>query len=316
MNKLIKVLFFVVSIVFSFSCTPPSEFKERPLHFQLLDKNKFYADPLVFFDADSLKPRLDLYIEIPAENIIFRINNTNNKYESKISIKINIKNFSGEPVLDKSFDEFASYYEEQIKKISKESHFYLYNFFIEPGSYKIEIKIKDTYSNIEYKKSTDFSVKNLNSPGVSFSSTMLISKYKITDDGTKEITPLISNNIFGLKEFFVFFEIFNCKDEEVSGQFIYRLKDNKNTVIKEDVLAYSLSPGKNKKTEKISISKELKKYIPNNPDFDLYLYDDEGPPSFTFEISDKITNEIVTSKKLNFFPNKIQPEMMNRHGRY
>lgn len=316
MNKLNIVLLFVVSIVFSFSCTPPSEFRERPPHYQLLDRNKFYADPLVFFDADSLKPRIDLYIKIPSENIIFRVNNANDKYESKISIKITIKNLAGEQILERTFDEFASYTEEQIKIISKESHYYFYDFFMDPGNYKIEMRIKDNYSNIEYKKSTDVQIKDFLSSDISFSGAMILSKYKIAKDGTKEITPLVSNNIFGLKDFYVFFEIFNKKDEELSKEYICRIKDNKNTIIKEDTFTYTLAHGKNKETEKISISQELRKYLPENNDFELYLYENEQPPNFTLEILDKTTNEIVTTKKLFFFPNKIQPEKMNRREKF
>jgi hypothetical protein len=314
MNKLNIFLLFVISIAFSFSCTPPSEFRERPPHYQLLDRNKFYADPLVFFDADSLKPRIDLYIKIPAENIIFRVNNANDKYESKLSIKVNIKNLAGEQVLDKTFDEFTSYTEEQIKIISKESHYYFYDFFIDPGNYKIEIKIKDNYSNIEYKKSEDVQVKDFLSSDISFSSAMMLSKYKVADNGTKEITPLVSNNIFGLIDFYAFFEIFNKKDEEISKEYTCRIKDNKNIVIKEVALSYTLSHGKNKETEKFSISKELKKYIPEEYDFDLYLYDEEQPPYFTFEIIDKNSNEVMTTKQLTFFPNKIHPELKRRPG--
>lgn len=297
-----KILYLFIFSLILCSCTPPSDYREFPQETILLKKEKFYADPLLFYEVDSLKTRLDLYIEIPIENILYKKNNDNEKYESKITFTIGITNLSNENIFTKTYNEFSAYSNEEITKKSKESQYYFYNFFIEPGSYKIEIKVNDNNSKNEYKKLVDLSVKDFKSQELIFSDLMILSKYKINENGTKEITPLINNNIFGLKEFFVFFEIYNISNSDITKEYEYRIKDNKNVVAKEDMLTYSLTPSKNQKVENIFVMKELKKYLPKEPDFDFFLYDNEQNIFFKLEIIDKSNNEIVANKKLFFSP--------------
>jgi hypothetical protein len=200
-----------------------------------------------------------------------------------------------------------------MMKKSKESQYHLYNYFIEPGNYKLEIKISDKNSKNDFKKSMDISVKDFNSREISFSNLLVLSKYKLNEDGTKEITPLINNNLFGLKEFSVFFEIYNKNNSDITKEYVYKLKDNKNAVLKEDVLTYTLSPGKNQEVFNVFVAKELKKYFPEEPDFDFFLYDNDNNISFDFEIIDKSNSEITEAKKLNFIPKMIIQNLHNRH---
>ncbi|MCX6163282.1 MAG: hypothetical protein NTU73_00190 [Ignavibacteriae bacterium] len=312
MNFSHKFFIILIFLLFSFSCTPPSDYREFPQQSPLLKKEKFYIDPLIFYDSDSLKTRLDMYIEVPIENILYKKNINSGKYESKITLTINITNLNNENILAKTHNEYSAYSGEEMMKKSKESQYYFYNYFVEPGNYKIEIKIKDSNSKNEYKKSIDLFVKDFKSQEITFSDLMILSKYKINKDGTKEITPLINNNIFGLKEFFVFFEIYNENDNDITKEYVYKLKDNKDITIKEDVLIYSFTPFKNQKVENIFIVKELKKYLPEESDFDFYLFDNEKNIFFELEIIDKSSNEIVASKKLSFLPKRLIPEMQNK----
>ena len=305
-NKVLGL--FIISVIL-FACAPPSGQRDFPQYFPISKKEIFYVDPLVFYEADSLKARLDLYIEIPIENILYKKNIENKKYESKITLIIGITNSANENILANTYNEFSAYSDEEMMKKSKESQYYFYNYFVEPGNYKIEIKIKDNNSKNEYKKSVNLSVKDFKAQDIIFSDLMILSKYKINEEGTKEITPLINNNIFGLKEFFVFFEIYNNSSNDITKDYVYKLKDNKDVVIKEEVLTYSLSPSKNQKVENIYISKELKKYLPEEPDFDFFLYDNEQNIFFKLEIIDKSNSELVASKKLLFLPKRLIPDM-------
>ncbi len=128
-----------------------------------MERSKFFADPLVFYDIDSAKPRLDLNIEVPIETISFQKDYQNQIYDSKIIITVNVKNSSGEIVLTKTYNESSTYNYNEIKAKSKESQFYSYNFYVEPGGYKLSIEIKDVYLNREYVKSFDIPVKDFKS---------------------------------------------------------------------------------------------------------------------------------------------------------
>lgn len=311
-NSLINILLFFSFLMFFYSCSVPQQRGEYPMFHSPEKNNNFYTDAVVFCDSNSLNPRLDLFIEIPYKNIDFKKNINTGKFEFKIIKTIKIINTGNVNVIEKTYEDSAAYSNDEMIKKTKESQYYFYNYIIDPGNYKIDIKIKDKNSKEEHKKSFDFKVKDFKSSEISFSDLLILSKYKINEDGSKEITPLISNNIFGLKEFFVFCEIYNKSNDDIKKEYIYRLKDNNGVTVKEDAFNYNLSPFKNQKIENIFVLKELKKYLPEEPDFDFYLYDNEQNIFFDLDIIDKSSNEIVASKKLTFLPKILISEMHKR----
>lgn len=302
---------FIIQLFFD-SCSPPSNFRERPYMYNRPDKEKFNIDPLVFFDSDSLKARLDLYLEIPSENLFFKNNLNKNKYELKIDISIDLKTKDNEKYISNTYNIISEFSENEMKNISGKPLYYFYNYTVEPGKYNIDIKIKDNNSDNEFKKSTETEVIDWGVKEIAFSNLMILSNYKVNENDLKEITPLVGNNIFGLKEFFIFFEIYNRIGNEVSKEYIYKLKDNKNNIVKEDLLKYTLYPGKNRKVENITLFKELKKYMPEEPDFDFSPYTENKNRSFKLEISDKSNNDIVAVKNLLFVPGRNNFKMQRK----
>ncbi len=303
-------IFLSISFIITFSiltiyCSAPSQ--EGRYHRRIEDtkKEKFYADALIFYDIDSLKARLDLYIELPNENVLFKKNTNTDKYESKILLTINIKNLSNQNIITEKINDSLSYSDEEMLRESKKSRYLFYSLNLETGIYKIDITIKDNNTKDEFSKNTELTVKELKTNEITISDLMILSHYKLNEDGIKEITPIISNNIYGLKEFHIFFEIYNTSEREISKEYIYKLKDNKENVIIEKPLKYTLQPNKNQKFESIFVSKELKKYLPKEQDFDFYLFDNEDNIYFKLEITDKFSKEIFASKKLNFIPHRI-----------
>lgn len=308
MNHIKFIFLYIFSFVFFlimlFSCSMPQQRQDYPISFFNESREKFFADPVIFYDSDSLKARLDLFVEVPYENIIFKKNISSGKFELKLTNFIDITNTDNNTKISNIYYDSAAYSDNEMVKKSNEPQFYFYNYFLETGNYKIEIKIKDKNSKNEFKKSFNLNVKDFKLQDVSFSDPIILSQYKINEEGTKEITPLIGNNIFGLKEIFVFFEIYNNKDTEIKKDLLYKLKDSKDNIVKEDELKYTLSPDRNQKVEKILVDKELKKYLPEESDFDLFLYDNELNKTFNLEIIDKTNNIKVAGKKLIFFPSK------------
>lgn len=310
MNYVHKFLIIIISLLISFSCTPPSNFRDAPPQFAMFNENKFFVDPLLFYDIDSSKARLDLYFKLPVENIIFINNENNHKYESKIFISVALKNSNNVQILDNNYNVSSTYSEEEMKRISKEAQYYFYNYYLEPGKYKLDIKITDENTKTSFKKFFDLQVNDFVGKEISFSDLMILSNYIINEDGTKEITPLISNNIFALKEFFVFFEIYNRGGDSTTKEYVYKLKDDKDVVIKTDSVTYILSQIKNPETIKIFLKKEIENYNFEEPGFELFPPERNLFESFKIELVDKVNNEIVASKKLLFYPNKKQHRSM------
>ena len=294
------------------SCAPSSDNREQFNRFSQSDSNKFFADPLVFYESDSLKPRLDLNIELPIENISFQKDYPNQIYLSKITLTVNVKNAANENIITKTYVETTSYNYKEIKEKSKGSQFWFYNYSVIPGKYIVEVVVKDDSSNNFYKRVYDISAKDFKSLDISFSDLTILSKVDVNPDGTKEITPHINSNIFGLKEIFAFFEIYNNTGSEISKEYIVKPKDRYNSIIKEYTLSYSLLPGKNQKFESIFINKELMNYIQKENNPDTYWQNSSQRPFFNLEVLNKANNIVVAEKKLMFFPDKLPPEMMNR----
>lgn len=297
--------------MFLLSCTPPSDYRELYVNREE-EKDKFFASPLVFYDSDSSKPRLDLSVEIPISNISFQKNFQNQTYYSKIIITVNIKNSTGEIIISKSYSENSTYGYEEIKAKSKGSQYYFYNYFLYPGSYKVEVEINDDYARNINKKTFDVTVKDFGAQETTISDLMLLSKVNVNDDGTKDISPLIRDNVFGLKELFVFFEVYNFTGKEIPKEYSVKLKNNKGVVLKELMFSYNLSPGKNQKFESIFILADLRKQIPEDTKTDFREKTNKEDLSFTLEVLDKSNNKTEAQKKLMFLPDKPHPQMMNR----
>ena len=266
----------------------------------------------MFYETGNQKARLDLYLEIPADKILFRKNNKTGKYESSFSFAVTVSNANNEKIINELYVNSPSYKEDEMKIVSNQPKYFLYNYYFEPGNYKLTVKIKDNISGSEYSGSSAVSAKDLQSSGITFSGLMLLSKFKISDNDTKEITPLVSKNIFGLKEFYIFFEIFSGNNDTITKEYEYKIKDEKDELIKEGQFVYLLNPGNNRKTEIISVSKELKKFLPDERDFEFFPSDNLPPDKFKIEITDKSSNEIVAGKEFLYRPGRIQREMYER----
>jgi hypothetical protein len=306
--------FYVVSsllLLFLASCGPSSDYRDAYYGHEKA-KDKFFADPLVFFDSLASKPRLDLSVEIPIADISFQKNYQNRTYYSKIFITVTVKNPAGDVVLTKTYTETSLYTYEEIKAKAGESQFYLYNYSLNPGTYKVDVEVADDYIKNEYKKSFNITAKDFSVSEISISDLMLLSKIDLKPDGTREISPQVSNNVFGLKELFVFFEIYNNSDKDIPKEYLVKLKNNKGAILKETTFSYNLAPGKNQKFESVFILSDLRKQIPVEKQMDMREKAKENGLSFTLEIVDKSTGIVETQKKLLFMPDRPPLEMMNR----
>lgn len=258
-----------------------SQVKDKSLDNIDMNKEFFYIDPLVFSSKDSLNARLDLYIQLPLENIQFKRNNAADRYDAYIDYVIVIKNSGGQTVYNNTFSETMSNTENEQKKITEKSVYAIKQFFLMPGKYNLNFSLKDKNSQKEYSKDYEFSVKDYTKKKIAFSDVMLVSNYKEDVSGQKEISPLVNGNVGNLKDFYIFFEIYNSLENLYEGAYTYKILDEKDKTVLEGNYAYYLDSGVNKKVEKLSTN--------------LFVIG-----NYKYQITDKKTNEILVSKDFSY----------------
>lgn len=246
-----------------------------------LDKEFFYIDPLVFSTRDSLNARLDLYIELPLGNVQFKKNQVAGKYNAYIDYSIEIKNSRNEVVNSNYFSETMSNSEDEMKKISEKSVYAIKQFYLAPGNYNLFFVLKDKNNQKEYSKERSITVKDFRKGTINFSDMMLVSSYREDDEGKKEISPIINSNIGNLKDFYLFFEVYNNSSSMVEAVYYYKILDEKNKALMEGTYNYYLDSGVTKKVERINTN--------------LFILG-----NYKLEIIDKISNELMTSRNLQY----------------
>jgi len=314
MNHILKFLFVFLLTSAFYSCTPPQDFVNSPEHFLMFEKNRFYIDPVVFLDKDSLKPRLDLYICFPSDNILFKKTGANGNYEMKLNVSVSLLGIDSSVSVKKNYKVEALYSEDEMKRISKEPRFFYYSFFPEPGKYKLDVKMRDENAKREYKKFAYLNIENYASDNFSCSDIMVLSTYKENENGTKEISPLITNNISRLNDVYVFFEIYS-KSDSLTKQLVFKLKNPKGEYFKEEFSDYVTGKTSAKIFRKILSAAEIKKYIPGKKDFEDFDPDDKNFASLLLEIWDRQENKLLAVKRLSVLPEKTKiPPMMEKRG--
>ncbi len=242
--------------------------QDKSKSFGTLDFSKeyFYLDPLVFY-GDSVKGRLDLYIEIPLGNLTFKRNSAKNIFEASVEYRITIKDSKDDIVFSQTYNELISSQVSDQKKLGDKSANFLKQYYFINGIYKLFFNLTDKNNNSEYSRDYTFAVRNIYQDKISVSDVMLLSDFKTDDSGVKEITPLISNNVGNLKSFYIFFESYNKYDSIFKKTFFYRLIDDKKNIVYNDSADYDLVSGKNNIFKNIE-AENL--YIGN---FKLEIYD-------------------------------------------
>lgn len=276
----IKFICLAAVLIFITSEYSVSQLKDNTI--KEAEKEFFFMDPMVFYSRDQMKARLDVYLEIPLDNLQFKKNYNTKQYDASISYAVKITNSSGEIVTNELIKDFISTSKSDQKKLDETAKFIVKEFYLNPGNYSLEVTLTDI--NTKKEKTSrekvhiiDFAVKN-----ISFSDIMLVSNMKV-ENGKKIITPLIDKNIDNLKEIYLFFEIYNSQDKEVKNNFSYKVTDLKGKDFEKGEYEYKLAPGINKCFEKI-------------PTKDLVF------GSYRIEIKDKSNGELIAEKE---FTNKL-----------
>jgi GWxTD domain-containing protein len=271
---------FLFSIVFCFFTTGILSAQLKDKTIKNLEKEYFYIDPLIFYTPDSSNSRLDLYVEIPLSNLQLVKNSSTKKYEAYIDYTVEIKDSNGESITSDTRSESFSLTKEEQKNLEGKSEYIVTQYYLDPGNYKLNFILWDKNNLKEYKAVKNFEVNDIKNKDIALSDVMIISQYN-ENNGKKIITPLVNNNIGNLKDFYLFFEVYNNIENPIPAELSYKIVNSKNETIIEGTFSYVLQTGINKKIEKL-------------PAKDFVVGD------YKLEIKNNAINELVASKDFNF----------------
>ncbi|MEO6695596.1 MAG: GWxTD domain-containing protein [Ignavibacteria bacterium] len=244
--KTLFCVFLLVTVIHSGEVT--GQLKDKSLKGN--EKDFFFFDPMVFYSKDQHKPRLDVYLEIPLENLQFKKNYNTKMYDASVNYVIKIVNSANEVVSNESITDYVSTTKKEQKTLEESAKFIVKEFYLNPGMYNIEVTLSDINTKKEKTTKDKIEIIDYAQKDISFSDIMLVSNMK-QEGGKKVITPLIDKNIDNLKEVFLFFEVYNSKDQNVVNDFSYKITNNKDKVFEKGNYTYTLLPGINKFFEKI-----------------------------------------------------------------
>ena len=289
MSKKFKILFLAILqlAVFIYSDSiAQNRDRWMPPPFPDINRVIIFTDPLVFYPNNNNEARLDIYIEVPIPNIIFKRNPTTQIFESSITITINIRDLNEQTLNNKVFNEQTSYTEEEMNNEKDGSLYYLKTFYQNPGISFLNLKVRDNNSGREFSRQDTINIKDKSRQNILFSDIMILSDYKTDSEGKKEITPLVNNNAFYLTNFYIFFEIYNNSDSTITKQYAYQIKNDNDKIVSEGSFVYNLFKDKNKEFEKL----------------DFFNHE---PSKYKIELLDMESGEVMISKQFIFAPNKL-----------
>lgn len=214
------------------------------------DKEFFFVDPIVFYNNTQMKPRLDLYLEIPLENLQFKKNYETKNYDASLIYDIKIVNNAGEIIVNESVNDFVTTDKAGQKKLDESAKYIVKEYYLSTGKYNLEVVLTDVNTKREKSIKRNFEVRDFQNTEVSFSDVMLVSNLR-HKDGKKVITPLVDNNIDNLNELVLFFEVYNSREQDVINNYSYKITDGKGNIVEKGNYYYTLKPGTNKFFEKI-----------------------------------------------------------------
>jgi GWxTD domain-containing protein len=262
-------------------------------------KELFYFDPMIFYSNEQKKARLDAYIEIPLENLQFKKNYSTKMYDASVNYTVKITNSANEVVINESISDYVSTSKEDQKKLDESAKFIVKEYYLNPDKYRIEITLSDINTKTEKTINTKFDVIDFTQKDVSFSDIMLVSNIKI-DGAKKVITPLVDRNIENLKVLYLFYEIYNSKNESIKSEFTYRIINSKEQIVVSGKYNYTLIPGINKFFEKIPTDNIV------FGDYRLEVYENNGANLLAQKMfSNKMVGFPVNAKDLNLLVDQL-----------
>ncbi len=188
----------------------------------------FFFDALSYASDNSNKSRIDLYVQVPHEEL--RFVKQGDAYTARYDVTMAI--YTAEQRLaqertwtvDVRVDDFAQTTSSRMHSLTQKS------FEIEPGNYQVAIQVQDQDSRKTSKVRKALLVTDFKKDSLSLSDIMLVNRLSVAGE-RKSIVPNISGNINQLGDgFFVFFELYSGSLQD-SLELILRIQNAKREEI-------------------------------------------------------------------------------------
>ena len=171
------------------------------------DVSPVYAEALDFWEEQAGKCRLDVFIEIPYQDLHFtKVNESfHTSYDLTIDIndsteKLVTERFWTEDINTKSYEESTS---PNAAKLSQKS------FPLAPGRYQLSLLMSDPVTKKTFQIKRPLELRDVGKESFAMSDMMIVNRID-TVDGKKEVYPNISGNVANLTSgFFLFFEVYD-----------------------------------------------------------------------------------------------------------
>jgi len=189
---------FLGAVLFAQTEMPQSELPEGP---------KFYFDALSFASDQAGLSRVDLYTEVPSENLHFT--KEGGLFLAAYEVTVGIYDSAETLVNEKWWDEKIETRDYEATVTPSASRLSQKSFLLAPGKYAITVQIKDKETNKSTRIKRKIEVKNYSGVPFSISDIMLISHLDSSAE-QKVVYPNITGNVGSLREgFHIFFEAYN-----------------------------------------------------------------------------------------------------------
>jgi GWxTD domain-containing protein len=234
MKKILFVILFVAAICSVFAQADDSR-KEKSIV-----KVKYYQDFLNFRSSKSGMTRLDVFIEVPYNEIQF-VKQTD-VFESKYTATISIFAEDKEKLIEeKSWDEKIDVKEFPHTTSPNNFNISVKSFDMPPGKYFIRTSIEDKDSRKTFTANNMFTIRELNTlPNIS--DLMFIAKQTAVA-GSNKILPNVTRDISVQKDGIpLFFELYSNSPGKIILEF--NVNDKEKKLVYSDTLTRNIDSGK------------------------------------------------------------------------
>ncbi len=198
---------------------------------QPLDLPQFYFDALSFASDQPGKSRLDVYLEVPYEQLHFT--NEGQLFTSSYEVTMSIHDSDNKLVDEKWWTEKIETKDYNESVSTKQSDLNQRSFILLPNHYVLTVQIHDEDTKKTFRQQRNITVKDFSTGMFAASDIMLVRK--LTKEGNNKIVyPNISGNVSDVTEGFnIFFEAYDRSGAD-SVKINTSILDGKSNIVARD----------------------------------------------------------------------------------
>ena len=203
---------------------------------------KYYQDFLNFASEQEGKTRLDIFIQVPYQEIQFVKSTKGFSAAYTVTVSVYDDEDKEKLLVEKSWKEKIDAIDFE-QTVSKDNYnLSLKSFHLVPREYFIVTSVEDEDSRKKFASENLYNVRDLTKK-VSISDLMLVSNQRYIE-GSNKILPNVSRNITSKRDGIpMFFEIYSDNSSEVKIEFT--IKDEDDDIIHKDTISKQLIPDRN-----------------------------------------------------------------------